>query len=102
MTGAGSGLGLATARQLVRLGALVLALDFNEETGAGVEAELGRDKVLFVRCDVKEEEDVVQALKAMEDKWSGKQLGGVVHCGGVGMAGKVRLGGVRMSEKLTG
>ena len=70
------------------MGAFVLALDFNEETGQALEKEL-KGKVLFARADVKEEEDVLAALAKLEQEWPGRKVGGVVHCGGVGMDGKV-------------
>lgn len=88
MTGAGSGLGLATTRHLVHFGAFVLALDFNEQTGLELQKELP-GKVMFVKADVKDEDEVRAALDGLDKgAWSDKRVGGLVHCGGVGMAGK--------------
>lgn len=110
VTGGGSGLGLATVHELVKLGAYVAGewaratsatswssflvsavLDFDEEAGEKV-AKLLQDCVIFCKCDVRSEEDVKKAIKAVDTKWKGKKIGGVVHCGGVGMAGKVSFG----------
>ncbi|ORY88170.1 hypothetical protein BCR35DRAFT_277220 [Leucosporidium creatinivorum] len=87
VTGGGSGLGLATVHELVKLGAYVAVLDFDEEAGEKV-AKLLQACVIFCKCDVRSEEDVKKAIKAVDTKWKGKKIGGVVHCGGVGMAGK--------------
>jgi enoyl-[acyl-carrier-protein] reductase (NADH) len=43
------------------------------------------------RCDVRNEDDVKKAIAGVDKKWKDRKIGGVVHCGGVGMAGKVRL-----------
>lgn len=88
VTGGGSGLGLATVRELVKRGAFVAVLDYSEENGEKVQQELA-ECVCFVRCDVRSEEDVKEAIKVVDAQWKGKQVGGVIHCGGVGMAGKV-------------
>lgn len=47
--------------------------------------------VSFQKCDVRSEEDVLKAIAAIDKKWPKLQTGGLVHCGGVGMAGKVGL-----------
>ncbi|HUW15870.1 MAG TPA: SDR family NAD(P)-dependent oxidoreductase, partial [Actinomycetes bacterium] len=41
VTGAGSGIGLATARRFAAEGAIVVVADLNEETGVATAAELG-------------------------------------------------------------
>lgn len=88
VTGGGSGLGLATVHEIVRLGGYVAVLDYDQEAGERV-VQLLQSCVLFCKCDVRSEEDVKKAIKVVADKWKGKKIGGVVHCGGVGMAGKV-------------
>lgn len=73
----------------MKRGGYVAVLDLNEELGQRVEMEL-KEVTLFVRCDVRSEEDVVRTIKEVDLKWGTKGVGGLVHCGGVGMAGKVR------------
>jgi NAD(P)-dependent dehydrogenase (short-subunit alcohol dehydrogenase family) len=55
ITGAGSGIGLATARRFAAEGATVVAVDISEEAGQAVAAET---KGEFVACDVSDEEQV--------------------------------------------
>jgi NAD(P)-dependent dehydrogenase (short-subunit alcohol dehydrogenase family) len=55
ITGAGSGIGLATARRFAAEGAKVIAVDISEEAGQAVAAET---KGEFVACDVSDEEQV--------------------------------------------
>ena len=55
ITGAGSGIGLATARRFAAEGAKVIAVDISEEAGRAVAAETGGE---FVACDVSDEEQV--------------------------------------------
>jgi len=57
VTGAGSGLGYATAKRFVEAGAKVVMADINEKTGS-LAADLG---ALFIRTDVSKE-DQVEAL----------------------------------------
>ncbi|MDD0843511.1 SDR family NAD(P)-dependent oxidoreductase [Pseudomonas sp. Gutcm_11s] len=86
ITGGGSGLGLASARELVGLGARVLLLDINAEAGAKAAAELG-ERARFLRADISSEadgraavEDALQAFGAVH---------GLVNCAGVAPAEKV-------------
>ncbi|MCY1145222.1 3-oxoacyl-ACP reductase [Actinoplanes sp. Pm04-4] len=55
ITGAGSGIGLATARRFAAEGAKVVAVDISEEAGKAVAAETNGE---FVACDVSDEEQV--------------------------------------------
>lgn len=55
ITGAGSGIGLATAHRFAAEGAKVIAVDISEEAGRAVAAETGGE---FVACDVSDEESV--------------------------------------------
>lgn len=57
ITGAGSGIGLATARRLAAEGARVVCADIDEEAGAKAATEVGG---LFVRADVTSEPDVAR------------------------------------------
>jgi NAD(P)-dependent dehydrogenase (short-subunit alcohol dehydrogenase family) len=60
VTGAGQGIGAATARRMAEEGAKVVVSDVNEETGRAVADGIGGDAV-FVRADVSRLDDV-QAL----------------------------------------
>ena len=63
VTGGGSGLGAAVARELARLGARVAVLDVNEAGAQAVAAEIGG---LAVRCDITDSASVTAALDAAE------------------------------------
>jgi NAD(P)-dependent dehydrogenase (short-subunit alcohol dehydrogenase family) len=86
ISGGASGLGLATARELVGQGGKVLLLDINEQAGLQTLAELGAS-ARFVRADITREEDghaaVAQALAAFG------ALHGLVNCAGIAPAEKV-------------
>ncbi|GAA6018080.1 hypothetical protein JCM8202_000176 [Rhodotorula sphaerocarpa] len=87
VTGGASGLGLAVSRALAQKpGTSVAVFDLNQENGERVAGELPDAK--FFRCDVGYEDNVKEALEGVRKQWKGKRWGGVVHCGGVGMAGK--------------
>jgi len=55
ITGAGSGIGLASARRMAAEGAVIVAVDIDETAGAKVAAETGGT---FVAADVSREDDV--------------------------------------------
>jgi NAD(P)-dependent dehydrogenase (short-subunit alcohol dehydrogenase family) len=55
ITGAGSGIGLATARRFAAEGARVVAVDVSADSGKAVAEETGGE---FVACDVSDEEQV--------------------------------------------
>jgi NAD(P)-dependent dehydrogenase (short-subunit alcohol dehydrogenase family) len=55
ITGAGSGIGLATARRFAAEGAKVVAVDISEDAGKAIAQETGGE---FVACDVSDEEQV--------------------------------------------
>jgi len=55
ITGAGSGIGLATARRLASEGAKVVAVDIDRETGKAAAGEVGG---LFIQANVTSEDDV--------------------------------------------
>jgi rhamnulose-1-phosphate aldolase/alcohol dehydrogenase len=63
VTGAGSGIGAATARRLAKEGACVVVADLDEQRAASVAKEIGgRDVVFSVRMDVSSEEEVAAAV----------------------------------------
>jgi len=85
VTGGASGLGLATARRLVKGGAHVVLLDVESANGAAAAAELG-GTTRFVAGDVQTEEGVTPALDAAQELGP---LRAVVHCAGRGHAMRV-------------
>jgi NAD(P)-dependent dehydrogenase (short-subunit alcohol dehydrogenase family) len=80
VTGGASGLGLATARTLVRSGARAVILDLHSSPGKEIAADLGED-ARFVPGDVTSEDDVAAAFDIAAE------LGDVrivVNCAGIG------------------
>jgi NAD(P)-dependent dehydrogenase (short-subunit alcohol dehydrogenase family) len=86
VTGAASGLGLATAEMVIAQGGQVLLVDINAEAGALAENKLG-PKAKFVATDVSDEASVKNAL-AEGLKHFGR-FDGVVNCAGIGPAERV-------------
>ncbi len=86
VTGGGSGLGAATARNFAENGAKVLLADVDEEAGEATASELG-DVAKFVRTDVTDEGSVQAALDTAVETFG--YLNGVVNCAGIGPAAKV-------------
>jgi NAD(P)-dependent dehydrogenase (short-subunit alcohol dehydrogenase family) len=68
VTGAASGIGLASARRLAREGALVVCVDVDDAAGKAVADEVHGT---FVRADVTSEDDVVGMLDAAEQAYGG-------------------------------
>src|SRR6478752_3778260 len=71
VTGAGSGMGLATARAFAENGAAVVLADINPATVKDASAELARDghQALGVECDVANEHSVAEAVQAAVDTY---------------------------------
>ncbi len=87
VTGGVSGLGLATARHLVRQGGKVALFDVNEEKGAAAVAELGADKAVFFKTDVSNEAEVIAHVAAAREFLGG--LNACINCAGILGAGRV-------------
>jgi NAD(P)-dependent dehydrogenase (short-subunit alcohol dehydrogenase family) len=86
VTGGGSGLGEATAREIVARGGRVGILDLDRSRGAEVAKSLG-PAALFAAADVTDEAAVAAALDR-----AGAELGAlraVVSCAGIGTPGRV-------------
>ena len=86
VTGAGSGLGAATARMILEEGGAVVAVDLNREAGEALEQELGA-RVRFAAADVTREEDGMRAVAKAVDVFG--HLHGLVNCAGIAPAERV-------------
>ncbi|WP_220815185.1 3-hydroxyacyl-CoA dehydrogenase [Pseudomonas paralcaligenes] len=86
VTGGGSGLGLAAARELAGQGGKVVLVDVNAEAGEVAARELGAN-ACFVRADITREEDGHRSVEAAIEAFGG--LHGLVNCAGVAPAEKV-------------
>ena len=86
ITGAGSGLGAASARILAEVGARVVLADLNKEAGEKLAAELG-EAARFVETDVANEASAVNAIQTAISAFGA--LHGLVNCAGVAPAEKV-------------
>src|SRR5688500_17702081 len=86
VTGAGSGLGAATARRLARAGAKVAVLDVNVAAGEAVASELGAS-ASFIRTDVRDEASVSAAVAQTSRRFGA--IHGAVNCAGVAPAERV-------------
>lgn len=86
ITGAGSGLGAATAQALAAAGARVVLADLNREAGERLAGELGAN-ALFVETDVASEASASQAVRTAVERFGG--LHGLVNCAGIAPAEKV-------------
>ncbi|UCV19708.1 3-hydroxyacyl-CoA dehydrogenase [Ferribacterium limneticum] len=86
VTGAGSGLGAATASALAEAGAKVVLVDLNRQAGEKMAADLGAN-TCFVETDVANEVSAVNAINTAISKFGA--LHGLVNCAGVAPAEKV-------------
>jgi len=80
ITGGGSGLGLATARRLVKAGGLVTLIDLPGSEGELAARELG-EAAHFAAADVTDPEQFGAALDAADERGG---LRALVHCAGAG------------------
>lgn len=86
ISGGASGLGAATARQLVKLGGRVIIADLNEVGGHALVAELG-EHARFAKVNVANEDDVKAAVQLAVSAFGG--LHGAINCAGIGTPAKV-------------
>lgn len=86
VTGAGSGLGAATARRLARLGATIALSDVNAAAGREVASEIGA-AACFIEADVRDEHAVASAVSEVRRRYGG--LHGAINCAGVAPAERV-------------
>jgi len=86
VTGGGSGLGEATAREIVARGGRVAILDLGRSQGAELAKSLG-PAALFTEADVTDEAQVAAAVdRAVRELGA---LRAVVNCAGIGTPGRV-------------
>ena len=75
VTGAGSGIGAATARKLASEGACVVCADLDGQAAKGVAQDIGGpDAAVFVQADVSSEAEVAEAFKAAVLAFGGVDL----------------------------
>ena len=80
VTGAGTGIGRATARELVRTGARVAICGRRPEPIAAVADELGSEACLAQPCDVRDPEQVAAFLDAVAERFDRVDI--LVHSAG--------------------
>jgi meso-butanediol dehydrogenase/(S,S)-butanediol dehydrogenase/diacetyl reductase len=85
VTGAGSGIGAASARRFAAEGGRLMLGDLNAEAGEAVRAELGR-AAAFLRTDVSRPEQVEALTQAAIDRFG--RLDVVLNNAGIGAYGK--------------
>jgi NAD(P)-dependent dehydrogenase (short-subunit alcohol dehydrogenase family) len=83
VTGAASGLGEATARELARRGAKVAIFDRDQEKGEKVASEIGG---IFCECDVTSDEAVTAAFERARAAHGQERV--LVNCAGIAPAAK--------------
>jgi NAD(P)-dependent dehydrogenase (short-subunit alcohol dehydrogenase family) len=81
VTGAGSGLGEATACRLAAAGARVACIDLDAERVGRTAAAIGADVAMGIGCDVSDEEAVAAAVTAVRERWGRVDI--AVNCAGV-------------------
>ena len=86
ITGGASGLGLATAEELMKAGASVVLVDLAASGGEAVAEAMG-ERARFVAADVTVSEDVQRAVETAAAEFGALHI--VVNCAGVGFPGRV-------------
>jgi len=82
ITGGASGIGLATAKQIVSEGGQVVIGDLHREGGEAAVMSLGTDRSAFFRCDVSQLADVQSLMDQAADKFGGIDI--LVNNAGMG------------------
>ncbi len=87
ISGGASGLGLATAIQILELGGKVLVLDLDQEKGKSIQSEAGTENCLFVKTDVTSETEVIEAIAKAISKFG--KIDFNINCAGIAPSAKV-------------
>lgn len=85
ITGGASGLGEATARNIVSKGGKVAIIDLSEENGNALVEHLG-EQAIFIKANVTNEEEIQTALTETVNKFG--KITATVNCAGVGAGEK--------------
>src|SRR5664280_306319 len=86
VTGASSGIGLATVKKFQEEGAKVVMADINEVEGAKIAQEMGLD---FIKTDVSKSEDIQNLVNSTIAKYGHLDI--MVNNAGIGEANSVLL-----------
>ncbi|MBA3450476.1 MAG: SDR family NAD(P)-dependent oxidoreductase, partial [Chloroflexia bacterium] len=81
VTGAGSGLGEATARRLARAGACVACIDLDEVRASRTAGSMSAGTAIGLGCDVSDEHEVTAAVDRVLQTWQCIDI--AVNCAGV-------------------
>lgn len=87
VTGGASGLGFATAKELVAAGMKVALLDLNEEAGQQAANTLGSDQTIFVKTNVTDDASATKAIERIVSQYGAIHL--CVNCAGIAPAKKI-------------
>ncbi len=87
VTGGASGLGRATAGQLVNRGARVVIFDLNETAAQTAVEELGADKATYALVDVTDEASVESGIAKALETFGAVHI--CVNCAGIATGGKI-------------
>ncbi|UOQ46599.1 glucose 1-dehydrogenase [Gracilibacillus caseinilyticus] len=87
ITGAASGIGLATAKLLAEKGAKVVVADYNNEAGEAAKQEIANSgaEAIFVDADVSKEEDVKKMIRSAVEQFG--QVDIIFNNAGIGVQG---------------
>lgn len=86
ISGAASGLGLATAKMIVENGGKAILLDIDNENGEKYAKEIGTSSK-FIKTDVTDEKSVENAIANTVATFG--KIAGVINCAGIGPAKRV-------------
>lgn len=86
ITGGGSGLGAASAREFAKAGASIVVMDLASSPGAQVAAELGH-QALFVTADVTSESEVSEAIAKAIGRF--KSIHVLINCAGIAIGERI-------------
>jgi len=87
ITGAGSGLGRATAQSLASKGARVVIADLPGSAGYITAKEIPENRAIFAPVDVTDEKSISEALE-LAHKTFGRNINVAVNCAGIAIAKK--------------